>query len=136
MCLSVQYLHDGHKIETDFNNSKALLPVRTKNGDDQLLPWGRRKNQRGKLPLGGWANLEGIKAAKWDQFFPKPVQIHLLAFMERDIFDIPHWYPLVRGQWIQGLIAKEAEEVRVYIVTVTPEDPQINHARWPRIFFN
>lgn len=136
MCQSVIYIHNGHEIKTEFSNSKALLPVRTKQHIDELVPWGRRKNQLGKLPLGGWAHLDAIKAGQWDMYIPKSVQIHLSSFMEKDIFDAPRWYPLVRSQWIQGLIAREGNEMRVYIVTITPQDPQIIHTRWPRILFS
>jgi hypothetical protein len=48
-----------------------------KDGNISLLPWGRRKEQEGNLPLGGWARLDSINAVK----------IAVEAFMEKS-----HWF--------------------------------------------
>jgi len=42
-----------------------------------------------------------------------------------------HWYDLTKGQWLQGLIARDQQEQRVYVVTVTPELEDAVHDRWP-----
>ena len=57
--------------------------------------------------------------------------------MEKDLEGNPHWYDLQKGQYIQGLIARDGNERRVYVVTLEPEpeDQQI-HSRWPRVVQN
>ena len=133
MCSSIMYFYKGHTIKTDFSNPDALLPVRTKSGEFKLLTWGRRQDQLGQLPLGGWARLDAIKSGKWDQYFPKPVQLPIKQFMEVDIENKSHWYPITEGQWIQGVLAREKGERRIYIVTIMPEGIHAIHERWPRI---
>jgi len=116
-----------------FPNPKACLPVRTRTGAVDLLSWGRRHDQAGKLPLGGWARLDTIYAGRWDRWFPVPVKLSVKSFMEKDFEGHSHWYDLTRGQWIQGLVARDRHERRVYVVTVEPELPDMIHDRWPRI---
>jgi hypothetical protein len=53
--------------------------------------------------------------------------------MKTDYEGRVHWYEVTRGQWIQGLLAHENNEYRVYIVTIIPELLDICHDRWPRI---
>ena len=133
MCGGVYYLIDGQEVRTYFPNPKAQLPVHKKDGSVELLPWGRRKNQAGKLPMGGWARLESIYAGRWDKWFPRPVLLTVTQFMEKDIEGHTHWYDLTPGKWIQGLVAHWDNERRVYIVTVTPEQEDAVHDRWPKI---
>ena len=53
MCGGVYYSINGQDVRVYFPNPKATLPVKKKTGSIELLPWGRRKEQRGVLPLGG-----------------------------------------------------------------------------------
>lgn len=133
MCGGVYYSHRGQDIRVYFQNPKAMLPVRTRSGTVELLPWGRRRNQRGELPLGGWVRLEAIYAGRWDRWFPVPVKLPIRQFMEKDLEGRTHWYDLTRGQWIQGLVARDGHEQRVYVVTVEPELADAVHDRWPRL---
>ncbi|MEJ1354392.1 MAG: hypothetical protein RPU52_07670 [Candidatus Sedimenticola sp. (ex Thyasira tokunagai)] len=133
MCGGVYYLIEGQEVRTYFPNPKARLPVRKRVGGVELLPWGRRKSQAGKLPLGGWARLESIYEGRWDRWFPTPVKLNISQFMEKDIEGGSHWYDLTPGKWVQGLIAHWDNERRVYVVTITPEREDAVHDRWPRI---
>ncbi|MEJ1390716.1 MAG: hypothetical protein RPU34_07445, partial [Candidatus Sedimenticola sp. (ex Thyasira tokunagai)] len=103
MCGGVYYLIEGQEVRTYFPNPKARLPVRKRVGGVELLPWGRRKSQAGKLPLGGWARLESIYEGRWDRWFPTPVKLNISQFMEKDIEGGSHWYDLTPGKWVQGL---------------------------------
>ncbi|MFO7601803.1 MAG: low-specificity L-threonine aldolase, partial [Candidatus Desulfacyla sp.] len=47
MCGGVYYSHQGQDIRVYFPNPKAQLPVRIRGGGIELLPWGRRKDQKG-----------------------------------------------------------------------------------------
>lgn len=133
MCGGVYYAHKGEDIRVYFPNPKAVLPVKTKQQENKLIPWGRRKQQVGKMPLGGWARLDSIYAGRWDRWFPVAVKIPVKAFMEKDIMGQSHWFDLPKGKWIQGLITREGQEQRIYVVTIEPEMEDAVHDRWPRI---
>ena len=133
MCGGVYYTKGEQDTRVYFPNPKAQLPVKTRRGDIQTLAWGRRHEQAGKLPLGGWARLDSIYAGRWDRWFPVPVKIPVKSFMEKDLEGHSHWYDLTRGQWIQGLVARHRQERRIYVVTIEPELEDAIHERWPRI---
>jgi len=133
MCGGVYYIINGEEVRTYFPNPKACLPVKKKRGGVELLPWGRRKEQVGHLPLGGWARLDSIYAGRWDKWFPIPVKLMASQFMEKDIEGQSHWFDITTGKWIQGLVAHWDNERRVYVVTITPEMEDAVHDRWPRI---
>ncbi len=136
MCLGVDYCYQDVSLRMYFSNSKATLPVRTRSGECNLLPWGRRKAQQGMLPFGCCARLDSIYAGRWDKWFPVPVKLGVQRFMERDMEGHTHWFDLPKGKWIQGLVAREGYERRVYVVVVDPQRPDALYERWPRIFFS
>ncbi len=133
MCGGVLYQQGTELKRVYFPNPKAMLPVRTRRGTVELLPWGRRKGQTGTLPPGGWARLDSIQRGRWDSWFPLPVKLPILSFMEKDIEGNSHWFDLTRGQFIRGLIVRQTDKPLVYVVTITPEMPDAVHERWPRI---
>ncbi len=135
MCGGVKYKHEGRTVTSYFPNPKAALPVVLKSGGHALLSWGRRKEEAGELPPGGWARLDSIKQGRWDRYDPQPVRLAVGEFMEKDHTGHAHWYPVDAGQWLQGLIATYGEEQRVYVVTLVPteEAQRAIHDRWPRI---
>lgn len=126
-----------HKIYTvAFAQSKPLLPVKLKTGEIQLVTWGRREHENSEMPMGGWARLASIKNEKekrWSLYLPKPVQIPVDKFMEKDFEGNACWYEVTKGKCLQGLLAHYEKEYRVYIVTIDPEDLLYNHYRWPHI---
>lgn len=130
---SIIYSYQNKIHTVNFSHLAAKLPVKLTNGDIKFVSWGRRQAQSGELPLGGWARLQDIHQGKWDMYFPKPVRLPITKFMENDFEGHPHWYEVTAGQWIQGLCAREGNELRVYIVTITPELFTACHNRWPRI---
>lgn len=133
MCQGVYYSHGDRETRVRFADARAMLPVRTRADGVTLLPWGRRPSQAGSLPLGGWARLDSIYAGRWDRWFPQPVKLPVAAFMETDIEGRERWYTLTKGQWLQGLIARDRQERRLYVVTVEPELEDALHQRWPRL---
>jgi hypothetical protein len=134
MCLGVDYEYRDESFRVFFSNPKATLPVRTRSGEYSLLPWGRRKVQRGTLPFGCCARLDSIYAGRWDKWFPVPVKLCVQRFMERDMEGRTRWFDLPKGKWIQGLVAHERHEQRVYVVVVEPQLSDALYERWPRIF--
>lgn len=134
MCGAVEFAHHGQILKSYFPNPKAMLPVLKRDGTIELLGWGRRQKQPGKLPLGGWARLDSIYAGRWQAFKPTPVKIPALRFMEKDFSRRSHWYQLVEAEYIQGLVARDGNEMRIYVVTVDAEDVDREfHDRVPRI---
>ena len=133
MCGAISFEDNGELVNVYFPNPRAMLPVLTKQQERVKLPWGRRKNQTGNLPMGGWARLDSIHQGRWNKYFAKPVKLAVSAFMEKDIEGTPHWYPIIKGQYLQGLLAQYGGERRIYVVTITPQREDSLHERWPRI---
>lgn len=127
-----------NKIHTiSYKHPKAMLPVKLKTGECKLVTWGRRENENSEMPLGGWARLSSIRNEKrWHLYSPKPVQIFVDKFMEKDFEGNSRWYEVTKGKCIQGLLAHHENEYRLYIVTIEPEDLMNCHYRWPHIIIN
>jgi len=132
MCGGAEYNRNDETIRVYFPNPEARLPVRMKAGDVVLVPWGRRKEQAGEFPLGGWARLDSIEKGIWDRYMPKPVKIEVERYMEKDDKRKSHWFDMPASSFIQGLLVQHKQEQRVYVVTVDAEDDAV-HDRWPRI---
>jgi hypothetical protein len=134
MCGGVEFHQDGVKQRLYFPNPEAKLPVRKKAGEHELVAWGRRKEEPGDFPPGGWARLDSIRQGKWDRYVPRPVKIDVERFMEKDNRRNSHWFDMPASSFIQGLLVEHRGERRVYVVTVEPDDEQAQiHDRWPRI---
>lgn len=129
--VTFQYKDDKHTVY--FTHPKAVLPVQLKSGEIKLVTWGRRQNENSEMPIGGWARLSTIHQGKWDIYLPKPVRIPAEKFMKTDFENKTHWYEITKGQFLQGLLAQEGNEFRVYLVTIIPQLLDICHDRWPRI---
>jgi hypothetical protein len=130
---AVIYRYQGKIHTIYFSRSHAKLPVKLANDEIKLVTWGRRQQENSEMPMGGWARLEAIHDGKWSLYLPKPVRLPITKFMKTDYEGSVHWYEVVTGQWIQGLLAREQDEYRVYIVTIVPELLDVCYNRWPRI---
>jgi hypothetical protein len=130
---AVGFHHSGKIHTVYFAHPKAMLPVRLQNGEVHLVKWGRRQHENSEMPLGGWARLNAIHEGKWSHYLPKPVCLPVTKFMQTDYEGYSQWYDIVKGQSIQGLVARQDDEYRVYIVTIIPERLDLYHDRWPRI---
>jgi len=134
MCGGAKYTVNGDKVTVYFPNPYAKLPVLLKDGTTELYDWGRRENQAGKLPLGGWARLESIKSGKWEYTHPTPCKIIVDSFMEKDQNKNSVWFDMEPDTFIQGLYAHLGDEQKLYVVTVEPKDElKVIHNRFPRI---
>lgn len=54
MCVGICYKASERLTIVHFADAQAQLPVQMKNKTVALFPWGRRKHETGRLPLGGW----------------------------------------------------------------------------------
>ena len=132
MCGGVLYQIDGKEVRTFFPNPKARLPVLKRDGSVVPIAWGRRREQSGRLPLGGWARHGSIIAGTWDKYSPRPIKINVIAFMEKDYMGKSHWFDVTYGQYLQGLLVRDQHILRVYVVTIEPAFEDAVHERWPR----
>ncbi len=133
MCIAIRYKEGDLERSVGFREPQAKLPIKLKRQGYQWVTWGRRVHQAGNLPLGGCARHEHICAGLWDAYFPKPVIITAHAFMERDIEGATYWHSLIRGNYLQGVLVRYDNELRVYVVVITPQLPTATYERWPRI---
>jgi len=131
--ISGQYTRTGEQLKIYFPNPRAALPVLGSEGGEVLwVPWGRRREQAGKGPAGGWARLSSIEEGKWEKYGPTRVHIPVQRFMEKDGEKVSHWFDLKPGQAIEGLVIGAGEEQKVYVITTeAPEEQAWVHNRWP-----
>ena len=134
MSWAVRYLHGQAERLSRFQHRGAFLPVSARRGAQiVLMPWGRRPDEPGKLPKGGWAHLTHLQGGVWDQFGPKPVRLPVYEFAERDVTGREHWFMVTRGQFLQGCVATLERERRVYVVTLDCAPDVGEFERWPRL---
>lgn len=127
-------MHGGAERLCRFEHRGATLPVSARRGAQLvLLQWGRRPNEPGALPLGGWAHLTHIQGAVWDRYAPKPVRIPAQWFAERDVTGREQWFMITRGTFLQGCLVRHKNERRVYVVTLDCAPDVGEFERWPRI---
>lgn len=133
MCRGAVFEYKGQIITSFFSSHTATLPVSTFKKATTLVRWGKRPTEDGNFPLGDCAPLEYIKKGRYDQFAPKPVRLPIRKFLERKFDGGYQWYKLLDCNWVQGLLASDGNEHRVYIVTITPTVANADFAQWPRI---
>ncbi|HHG4904337.1 TPA: hypothetical protein ACPWGP_003377 [Pseudomonas aeruginosa] len=135
--ISGQYTRTGEQLKIYFPNPKAALPVLAGDGKEVLwVPWGRRREQAGKGPAGGWARISSIEDGRWEKYGPTRVRIPAQRFMEKDEEKVSHWFDLEPSQVIEGLVIGEIEQQRVYVITTeAPQEQSWVHDRWPLISF-
>jgi hypothetical protein len=133
MCRAVIYAHGSQQKTVYFPQKDAKLPVRTRKGGCTLIPWGRRKDEPGILPMGSHIDLNVLQQGEWDEYLIKPVKLPILSFQQLDIEGNAQWFIVTAGQWVQGVLAELREERRVYIVTIIPNRPDRLYEYWPRL---
>jgi hypothetical protein len=98
------------------------------------LPWGRRKEQLGSGPQGGWARRESLENGTWAKYRPQRAFGLISRYMEKDAERVSHWFDVEDGQALECVVTGEPGDRRVYVVT-SPSPPQFSaiHDRWPLI---
>ena len=135
--ISGKYTRTGEQLKIYFPNPRAALPVLgSEDGEVVWVPWGRRREQSGKCPQGGWARLSSVEEGRWEKYGPTRARIPAARFMEKDDEKVSHWFDLKDDQVIEGLVIGEGEEQRVYVITTSPPaEHEWVHDRWPLISF-
>jgi hypothetical protein len=133
MCEAIIYSLHGQIGKVYFVKPNAQLPVKCLGEQVELITWGRREHEAGNLPLGGWANHRALKKGKWNKFLPINVKILAHEFMLKELSTgLSNWYSLNNTQFIHGIVARNGQEQRLYIVTIQRELSSFDGA-WPRI---
>jgi putative SOS response-associated peptidase YedK len=133
MCGGVE-ARDAEKIwKVYFPNPKAAIPVLDLfTGEVAWVPWGRRKEQPGTGPQGGWARLESVEEGKWAKYQPQRALGLVQRFMEKDADRKSHWFDMQPGHALECLLLGEGGQRRVYVVTSSPPEQYAwIHDRWP-----
>lgn len=110
-----------------------MLPAQLRSGEVKLLPWGRREAQSGRLPMGGWAQLQLIHRGVWAKWNPLSVLLNVYGWMEKNYDSNLHWYAPAHEDLIQGLSADADDEQRLLVMTEVPLVLPGKHPRLPRI---
>ncbi len=131
MCDAIMYVKGHELIRSYYVNPKACLPVRQRSGDIIEMAWGRRPEQSGSAPFGGQVTIEILKSGAWDQFFPRAIKLPVAAYLVRrkQRRQQETWIDLLRPQWLQGVVIKDGDLQRAYIITI----PVDGWSRKPRL---
>lgn len=133
MCRAVRFEFEGRRFEYYFTQYAARLPLLMQSGNCSLVTWGRRPKEAGEFPFGASVTLSSVQAGRWDAFMPKPVKIAVHEFMEHDVMGHEHWFKVMPGQYLQGMLTTVGHQLRVYVIQLdcNAEDTFFEH--WPRI---
>ncbi|WP_421684487.1 hypothetical protein HKW98_09070 [Stutzerimonas urumqiensis] len=133
MCGGVEARDAERSYKVYFPNPKAAIPVMLEGGEALgWVRWGRRREEPGKGPQGGWARLETVERGGWDKYQPLRAYGLVQAYMEKDADRKSHWFQMDAGFALDCLVLGEGEERRVYVVTsAPPAEYSWIHDRWP-----
>jgi hypothetical protein len=108
-------------VRVFFPSPKAAIPVerefRVDGESDLWLPWGRRKEEPGDWPEGGWARAESLGKAYWTRWAPAEVVIRPSRWMEKDRQKKSWWFDVEPGTGILCLRLDKAPGTPLYVVT-------------------
>ncbi|MBB2496482.1 hypothetical protein [Aquipseudomonas ullengensis] len=121
-----------------FPNPKAVIPVLLEEGGQlDWITWGRRKEQPGSGPQGGWAQPSTLKAGDWARYSPRRGFVMVQRFMEKEgkfgeKNRQSHWLNVPDGYALECLVLGEGDARQAYIGTTgAPEEHKWIHDRWP-----
>lgn len=102
-------------IRVFFPNPKAALLLDP--ASDLWLPWGRRREQPGDWPEGGWAREESLEKGFWRRWHPEPVVVRPVRWMEKDRHRVSRWFDLEEDHGICCLVLTKAPGTPIYVIT-------------------
>jgi hypothetical protein len=104
------------------------------------LDWiqrGRRKEEPGEGPPGGWARISTVQTGGWAKYRPLRGLAMVHRFMQKgghpgDKNRQSHWFDVPEGYALGCLVLGEGAQRRVYIVTTdAPAEYAWINDRWP-----
>lgn len=131
MCGGVEFDWQGESKRVFFPYPNAQLPVVRRDGEIELVTWGRRTEENDAeaqdFPVNGWARLDSYEKpnSMWQRYRHKLVRIAIDGFMEKDEKGKSHWFAMPDGQCLQGLLLVVNGKWRVYVMTTTPPENSI-----------
>ena len=140
MCGGVEAREADKIWKIYFPNPKAAMPVLLE-GSGQLdwISWGRRKDESGNGPQGGWARLSTVQAGGGEKYSQRHGYAMVQRFMEKEGRPgeknrVSHWFDVPESSALECLVIGEGEERRVYVITTEPPaDYEWLHDRWPLV---
>lgn len=124
-------------VEAEEETIRVLFPnpmaaLRLDEASGLWAPWGRRSEQPGDWPEGGWARAESLDKAFWTRWDPVELLLRPARWMEKDPFRVSRWFDLEGA--LRGVRLARAPGSPVYVVTVpSPPDFASIHPRMPQI---
>ena len=119
-------------IRVLFPNPKAALLVDPDR--NAWSPWGRRKEQPGDWPEGGWAREESLQKTYWTHWDPEPFVLRAHRWMEKDHAKRSHWCEVPEDEGILCLRLRAAPDMPAYMVTQESHGDYAEiHARMPKL---
>ncbi|WP_218571756.1 hypothetical protein [Stutzerimonas degradans] len=133
MCGGVEARDAERSYKVYFPSPKAAIPVMLEGGESLgWVKWGRRREEAGQGPQGGWARLETVERGGWAKYQPIKAYGLVQRFMEKDAERKSHWFDVEPGFALDCLVLGEGEQRRVYVITSSPpEEFAWIHDRWP-----
>lgn len=128
MCEALRSSRPEGDIDVYFARPGTRLRAISKHGETEL-PWGRREDEPGQLPVGACIAHGSITRGALNRFHPQFAKIEVRAFCVLDRRGKPVWHDVVQRYWVLGVTLRVAEEQRVYVVA-TPASGNESHA-WP-----
>lgn len=133
MCHSVEvsglYTVEGSRQLINYPDADAALPIHDPLRGVVWIPWGRRNEEQGELPVTGCLLDEGALPEDWSRYSPATVLARVARFMEMTLDGEPHWFAVEDGKSLQCVLLRHGFEQRVYVVTTQPPGEQ--HRSWP-----
>ena len=144
MCIGIEFFLEGERRAVYYDSATPMLPVRARDGGLAFYRWGAHSaafyetgNKAGwgaKFPETGYAPLDEIREHKWAWLEPRPVRIFAARFIQVNSWQVPCYFALKPGEFIQGLLANINQHMRLYVVTVPlPPEHTDEQWLWPRL---
>lgn len=116
MCGGLEFQkRNGEPVRVLFPNPKAALLV--DQALNRWLPWGRRKEEPGDWPEGGWARYESLNKGYWRRWGSERALVWPVRWMEKDRQRKSHWFDMPPGHALVGLVLTKAPGTPIYVVT-------------------
>ncbi len=136
MCEAVLFDYLGQLRKSFFNHPLAKLPVLASFERIKFVPWGKCDLEQNTLPVGSALLREDLLNGKYDLFSPKAVRLPITKFLEKDCKRKHHWFDVVKGLFMQGVLLNYCDKLCVYVVTIKPITPDASYNSWPRLLYN
>ena len=128
--IALKYSLANKQHYQQFNHQLVEIPLIDK-GKRQLLTWGRRERENLDLPVGPYILWSQLKNKQLDSFFPKKVLLPISHYCLSTHEAHRNWFQLVKDQYLLGIIARNAQQERIYIAVIIPQDNMTPYPIWP-----